>query len=209
MAKTFKDYEERFQRLKDEKVILPSEIWNLIYSSVEDSLSVIRLIVESHLERKEEVPFAETQLIYDNILDVFAVFRKVLKPQLIQNEDKRFIKIKQESRLVHKDVAALFNHYIGNDMQILCFIVGDCVDSKEPLNEENCKKVLEHIRDMEEFLQKLKISTESQADRIRNQLTLPMIFLKNLQNNGQGWDEAKLKASLACLEDIDRMVKDE
>lgn len=206
MAKKLPNEKELLEQLRNEKVVLSSEMWNLIYSNVEDNLSVIRLLITFHLDHENKVPYEEIKKMTELINDVSIVFRKLINPQIIKTEDQGFVKVKDETQSLHPIIKSMFSHYIANDVQSLNFILGANLDDQKDLNDQTCAKILSHIDSMEDFLKMLKTSMETVEERIRNQLTLPLAYMKSLRNSLTPTDQAKLDKCIASLEEIEKLL---
>ena len=160
MANKLPNEEELLKKLSEDKVVLTTEVWNLIYSNVEDNLSVVKLLLALYLDQNQNVPSSEIKKIADCMTDVSMVFRKLINPQLIKDEDRGFIKIKEENKILHPIIKNMFGHYIGNDVQAINFMIGDFSEDNG-LEKDTSGKILERIASMEEFLLKLKSNMEA------------------------------------------------
>lgn len=206
MANRLPNEKELFEQLSREKIIISGNVWGIIYSSVEDSVLIIKLIVTLYREQGKNIPVDEAKKILANIQEVSGVFRKLIKPQIIKTEDKGLLKVSSESKNLHPIIREMFAHYIGNDIQSLNFIIGDYIDDKKDLDKPVSDKIIKHIADMEEFLLKLKSNTESLEERLKNQLTLPLVYLNNIKNTANEIDKGKIEKCIASLEAIEKLL---
>lgn len=206
MAKKLPNETELFAELSSKQVVLSADMWNLIYSGVEDNLSIIHLLITFHLDNADEVPVNELRKIMTHVSDVFSVFRKLIHPQIIKTEDKGFVKIKAESQRLHPIIRDMFSHYIANDVQSINFIVGDHLDEKQPLDRTTAEKILGHIDDMKDFIAKLKENTETLEAKIRNHLTLPLVYLRKVYTSLDGDQRQKMEKCICSLEEIDQIL---
>ena len=207
MANKLPNEKELLEQIHREKIAIPNNLWNIVYSSIEDSVLIIKLIISLYQEQKTDVPINETRKILTNVQDVSSVFRKILNPQIIKTEDKGLVKIKSEGGKLHPIIREMVNHYIGNDIQAMNFLIADTIDDKIGLNQAMQEKIMRHIADMEEFLGKLKLSTETVEERIRTKLTAPLIYLRTLRKKLDVADRDKIDKCLASLEEINRMLE--
>lgn len=161
MANKLPDEKELLEQLHNEKGAVPSDMWSIVYSSIEDSILIIKLIVSLYQEQNKDIPFEETKKILSHIQDVSAVFRKLINPQIIKTEDKGLVKIKSKGRKLHPIIRDIVTHYIGNDIQAMNFMIGDTIDDGNGLNKEMCEKISKYIADMEEILEKLMSNTKN------------------------------------------------
>ena len=207
MANKLPNEKELLEQLSREKVAVPSDMWNIIYSSIEDGILIIKLIVSLYQEQNKDIPVDEAKKILTNIQDISAVFRKLLNPQIIKTEDKGFMKIKSESKQLNPIIRDMVTHYIGNDIQALNFMIGDTIDDGIGLGQEMCEKIMRHITDMEEFLVKLKLSTETTEEKIRNRLTLPLVYLRSLRESMDDSGKEKIDKCLDSLKEINGMLE--
>ena len=161
MANKLPNEQELFEQLRREKVAVPSDMWNVVYSGIEDSILIIKLIIALYQEQNKDIPIDEAKKILTNIQDVSSVFRKIINPQIIKTDDKGFVKIKAEGKILHPIIRDMVTHYIGNDIQAMNFMIGDVIDDGNGLGRQMCEKIMRHIVDMEEFIAKLKLSTET------------------------------------------------
>jgi hypothetical protein len=117
------------------------------------------------------------------------------------------MKIKSEGKVLHPIIRDMVTHYIGNDIQAMNFMIGDVIDDGNGLDPQICEKIMRHIVDMEEFIAKLKLSTETTEERIRNHLTLPLVYLRNLRENIDETGKTKIDKCLASLEEISGILE--
>lgn len=207
MANKLPNEKELLEQLNREKVAVPSDMWNIIYSSIEDGILIIKLIVSLYQEQNKDIPVDEAKKILTHIQDISAVFRKLLNPQIIKTEDKGFMKIKSESKQLNPIIRDMVTHYIGNDIQALNFMIGDTIDDGIGLGQEMCEKIMRHITDMEEFLVKLKLSTETTEEKIRNRLTLPLVYLRSLRESMDDSGKEKIDKCLDSLKEINGILE--
>lgn len=207
MANKLPNEKELLEQLSREKVAVPSDMWNIIYSSIEDGILIIKLIVSLYQEQNKDIPVDEAKKILTHIQDISAVFRKLLNPQIIKTEDKGFMKIKSESKQLNPIIRDMVTHYIGNDIQALNFMIGDTIDDGIGLGQEMCEKIMRHITDMEEFLVKLKLSTETTEEKIRNRLTLPLVYLRSLRESMDDSGKEKIDKCLDSLKEINGILE--
>ena len=78
------------------------------------------------------------------------------------HEAKIYEKIKKENIKVHPLVWELIDHYIGNDVHIIQFVVGSYAlgDDPEAIPPEGGKKILNQCNELRKFLIKLKEATK-------------------------------------------------
>ena len=209
MANKLPNEQELLEQIHNEKIAIPHGLWNIVYASIEDSILVIKLIISFYQEQDKDIPLDETKKILTNIQDVSSVFRKILNPQIIKTEDNRLMKIKNEGGNLHPVFRELVNHYIGNDIQAMNFLIADTIDDGNGLNKALQEKIMGHIEDMEEFLGKLKLSTETIEEKIRGKLTAPLVYLRGLRDSLDVADRDKIDKCLASLEEINGILERE
>lgn len=71
------------------------------------------------------------------------------------------------------------------------------------------EKIMRHIADMEEFLGKLKLSTETTEERIRSQLALSLVYLRSLRESMDTPGKEKIDKCLASLQKINGILDGE
>ena len=209
MANKLPNEKELLEQLHQERASVPNDLWNIIYASIEDSVLVIKLLISFYQEQNKDIPPDETKKILTNIQEVSSVFRKILNPQIIKTEDKGLVKIKRDGGKLHPIVRDMVNHYIGNDIQAMNFLIADTIDDGNGLNHALQEKIMGHIEDMEEFLGKLKLSTESIEEKIRGKLTAPLVYLRGLRDSLDVPDRDKIDKCLALLEEINGILEKE
>ena len=207
MANKLPNEAELFQKIHDEHLAVSSALWDLIYGGIEDKLTVIKLLLTLYLEANEAVPLNEVKKTFEHIRDVSLIFRQVIHPQIIKTEDKGFVKIKEESQSLPTVIRNLLSHYVGNDIQSINFILGDCLDDNRALEIPAVHKILCHVRAMEEFLTKLKLHTETLEERVKNLLTLPLVYLNNLKSELNAEQAARVEKSISSLQEIDGILR--
>ncbi len=207
MANKLPNEKELLEQLHNEKSDIPSDMWNIIYSSIEDSILIIKLIINLYQEQNKNIPMDEAKKILTHLQDISMVFRKLINPQIIKTEDKGLVKVKSEGKKLHPIIKELVNHYIGNDIQALNFMIGSAIDDGDGLDQTMREKIMHRIEDMEELLGKLKLSTETSAERIRNQLTLPLVYLRSLRESLDDVGKDKIDKCLASFEEINKILE--
>lgn len=80
----------------------------------------------------------------------------------LSDEAEIYERIKKENIKVHPLVWQLIDHYIGNDLHIIQFIVGSHVtgDNPESIPWEHGKKIQHQCDEVKKFLRKLKDATK-------------------------------------------------
>jgi len=73
----------------------------------------------------------------------------------LPHEQEIYEKIKKENITIHPLIWELIEHHISNDIYMINLIIGSTVLDGEQLSAENAKKVLNHCRTINEFVEKL------------------------------------------------------
>ncbi|OGW95657.1 MAG: hypothetical protein A2Z81_03065 [Omnitrophica WOR_2 bacterium GWA2_45_18] len=85
-------------------------------------------------------------------------------------------------------------------------IFGVLTEDNEPLSVKDSERIIGQIDRAYAFLIKLKEHTESSEERIRNLISLPLVFIESVEKNVQGLDKEKLEKSIASLKEIEKLL---
>jgi hypothetical protein len=77
----------------------------------------------------------------------------------LPNEQEIYERIKKENIKVHTLVWQLMEHHVYNDLYMINLIIGSTVLDGEPLTEEDAKKIINHSKQIKDFLEKLDALT--------------------------------------------------
>jgi len=158
MANPLNNETEIFNQLKQEKITLHPQVWDIIYSFVGDNVTAINLIISYYISINEEVPITEARKIMAHASCLKGVFLKIIHPEMIEISDKELSGLANNEITVPHIIKELFNHYIANDIQAIMSITYLSLD---PLYEcnlpiEDGEKILEHTSGIVHFMEKLR-----------------------------------------------------
>jgi acyl carrier protein len=159
MANPLPNEKELYARIKNEKITITPEIWDLLYSYVGDDLSAINLLCQYYLTGRQPIPVSDAKKILHYTRHVKDIVNKIT---LTTKGDFSFPEF-AEGIPLEPVLREMLTHYIGNDIYMINLIVGDAVDpaAPAPLSPENTLKVVEHCQSIKAFLEKLRKETAS------------------------------------------------
>jgi hypothetical protein len=164
MANILPEDEEFFKRIEREQIRVDPLLWNLIYQYIGDPIIIMNLTVRYYLDNGESIPQTEAQRILVSIKRMVEIINKIHKPESIAADEKDplFRMIKEKGLKLDRITDELFTQPIKNDLNIISMAVGIHLYS---LNEsrgipvEDGRRILEHIRTIVSFLDRLRIAT--------------------------------------------------
>ncbi len=162
MANPLPNETEFYTRIKNEKIAIGQEIWDLLYNYIGDNLSAINLLCQYHLAGNQPIPLTEAKKILLYTRHIKDIINKIT---LTSKSDFDFPEFSDGIPL-HPILREMLTHYIGNDIYMINLIVGDAVDpiAPAPLAIENAVKIVCHCRDIKTFMYRLRKATMPNAD---------------------------------------------
>jgi len=161
MANPLPNETELYTRIKNEKINITPEIWDLLYSRIGDDLSAINLLCQYYLSGNHPVPPTEAKKILNYTRHIKDIIHQIT---LASKTDFAFPEFAQGIPL-NPILREMLTHYIGNDVYMINLIVGEATDPLDstPLNPENITKIIFHCRDIKIFMYKLRKATMQAA----------------------------------------------
>jgi len=180
MANPLPEERELFERIKNEKISLNPEIWDMLYNRIGDDVSGINLLCQYYLTSNQPIPFEEgkkilrfTRHIKDivNQLTVTSKSSDFPFPELLDNIP------------LHPVLRDMLTHYLGNDVHMINLVTGSYIDFSYPqdIPLEDIQRILNHTRTIKEFMDRLREATSDKAPEsniMKKNLTKEEIFLK-------------------------------
>jgi hypothetical protein len=162
MANPLLNEKELFERIKEEKIILPPSLWDFLYKEIADNITGINIICEYYLEHNQPIPPKEAEKIIFFSQSIGDTIKNITFKEI---KDFPFPEIKEDAPL-HPVVKEMLTHYIGNDTQVINVIVGAYTeqDMPQPVPQEMIPKILEHCRLLVEFMERLRKATTKDND---------------------------------------------
>ncbi|MCX5695012.1 MAG: hypothetical protein NT014_07865 [Candidatus Omnitrophica bacterium] len=84
----------------------------------------------------------------------------------LPNEQQIYEKLKSENITIHPLIWELIEHHINNDIYMINLIIGSTVMDGEALSQENAKKILNHVKAINDFLGKLGKLTQPKSKNV-------------------------------------------
>jgi len=198
--------EQIWKKIRDEKITIPNDIKTRLFDDGTDGLSAIKLIIANYLEDNQDVPPDAVKKMFEYNRNIYNTFAQFIKPTIIKTETKGIVKINDGSSRLDSNIKALANHYLGNVFNAMEMIFGVLAEDNEPLSVKDSERIIGQIDRAYAFLIKLKEHTESSEERIRNLISLPLVFIESVEKNVQGLDKEKLEKSIASLKEIEKLL---
>lgn len=164
MTRPLPDESSAYQKILDEHIKLPADVWGIIYHRISDALSVINLSCKYYLELNEPMPIGEAKEILNYLrrikLGIDRLTKKLPPPDLLLPEFK-------EDDNLHTVIIDLFTHHISNDASAINLIIYDSIDplNPGPVSIENLKKILEYTESSKAFMDRLKGATQQESQK--------------------------------------------
>jgi len=167
MANPLPNEKELYARIKNEKISISDDIWDLFYNRVGDDISAINLLCQYYLNEKKSIPASEAK----KILNYTHHIKNMVNDVTLSSKEKFPFPEFSESIPLHPILREMFTHYIGNDVYGINLIVGCYVDleNPEPIPLEDVQKITNHTRTIKEFMNRLKEATSHEVDTIGQQ----------------------------------------
>ena len=164
MANILPEDKEFFKRIAREHIQVDPLLWNIIYQHIGDPVIIINLTTRYYLDNGEPIPQNEAKKILISTKRMVEIIKKIRQPEsiAIDEKDPLFRMIKEKGLKLDAVTDELFTQYIRNDLNIISLAMGMHID---PLKEgqsvpvEDGRKILEHIRSIMSFLDRLRIAT--------------------------------------------------
>lgn len=162
MANKLHNEEEIFEIIQKTKNPITHKLWDFIYSIIDSKITIMDLLFNLHIEQNEPIPKSDLVLILEHLDHLTKTFNNIHNPTKILSEDKTFFPFKEDIINISKEVQDILNHYIGNDIQAINFIVGLYADEleEESMPVEKQKKALNYVVALKDILNKLRIATK-------------------------------------------------
>lgn len=162
MANPLPNENELYTRIKNEKIIITQEIWDLLYNYIGDNLSAINLLCQYHLTCNQPIPVTEAKKILPYTRHIKDIINKITMTVITDFAFPEF----SDGVPLDPVLRDMLTHYIGNDIYMINLIVGDAIDpaAPTPLSIENAAKIICHCRDIKTFMYRLRRATMPNAD---------------------------------------------
>ncbi|MBU1999036.1 MAG: hypothetical protein KKE64_06030 [Candidatus Omnitrophica bacterium] len=156
--------EELFKKIEQEHIQVPEVLWNVIYQYIGDPIVVINLLVRSYADGGEILPKDEAKKILDYTKRMLEIMEGLYHPESISvdEKDQLFKEIKAKDLKLDAVTDYLFRNYVRNALYMINLIVGDYVDpldEREGVSIKDAGKILEHIRSIMHFMDRLRVAT--------------------------------------------------
>lgn len=158
MANPLPEEDKFYRQIKDERITINPEIWDLLYNHIGDDLSAINLLCQYHLKDNQPIPVEEARKILQYTHHIKNLVNQITS--VSQEKGFYFPEIAENGPL-HPVLREMFTHYIGNDVYMINLIVQDSIDplSPEELSMESTRKILQHTHSIRDFMNRLREAT--------------------------------------------------
>jgi len=159
LANPLPNEEELYKKIKKEGIRLEPPIWDFIYQRMGDDLTAMNLICQYYLSKREPLPTVEAEKILVYTRDI----KNVITTLTATSQDKILFPQFKENINLDPKIRELITHHLGNDVYVINLIVGYNIDPSDshPIPLEDIEKILNRIRMIKEFLEKLREATLS------------------------------------------------
>lgn len=157
MANPLPDERELYERIREEKIVIAPEIWNLLHHRIGDDITTINFLCNSCLNQDQAIPIEEAKKIFLYTRHIKDIVNQIT---LISKKDSPFPEF-MDTLPLHPIIREMLTHYIGNDIHTINFMVQDTIDPIEPhpVPIEIIQKILAHTRSIKEFMERLRVAT--------------------------------------------------
>ncbi len=165
MANPLNNEQALYDQIRDEKIIVPWVIWDLMYRYLGDEISAITQITLSYWRSNEPIPINDAAKILEHSKKINTVIRKIIHHDEIKDEKERIGELKDVNTKLHPILNELFFHYIGNDLYGIDLIVASYIDEldPQPVPVEMARKVLNKTASMKLFMDRLREATNQEV----------------------------------------------
>lgn len=163
MAKPLSNEAELYQQIRDQRIAVHPYVWDTMYHYLGDYVSAINLIVSFSIKKNDPVPLEDARRILDYTQRIKEAVDKVLHPEKILEDDDRLAQIRGQEMTLHPVIKEFFMHYVGNDTQMINFVVSFYLDpiDEQPIPVVDAQKILAHTVSIKTFLDRLRETTAS------------------------------------------------
>jgi len=163
MANPLPEEKELFERIKNEKISLSPEIWDMLYNRLGDDVSGINLLCQYYLTSNQQIPFEEGKKILNFTRHIKEIINQLTV--ISKSSDFPFPELFDNIPL-HPVLRDMFTHYIGNDVHMINLVTGSYIDFSYPqdIPLEDIQRILNHTRTIKEFMDRLREATSREAD---------------------------------------------
>jgi len=187
MANAHPKEQELYEKIQQEGIKVPLNIWDLIYHYIGDDITAITHIASSYFRYNEDIEVEDAKKIIEHTQKIRTTMDKILHPQKIEDEteSKDFERLKSDGTRLNPIIIELFTHYLGNDVyginMIACFYIHPGDESPIPVSD--VEKILTKTATMKQFLERLS--------KVTNQEIKLYIIQKDLE----GIETSKVEAT--------------
>lgn len=162
MANPLPNEKELYARIKNEKLTVSPDIWDLLYNRIGDDISSINLLCQYYLNERQPIPVLEAKKILNYTRHIRTIINDIT---LTAKENFPFPEFSNSIPL-HPILREMFTHYIGNDVYGINMIVGCYIDpaDPQPIPLEDIQKIINRTRSIREFMERLRNATSYQRD---------------------------------------------
>ena len=163
MANPLNNEKELFDRIKTEGITIAPDIWNFLYNHIGDDITAINLLCQYHLDNGQSISPTEAEKLVIYATDAGNIINNLC---LRDKQNPHFPEFTEDIPL-HPVVREMLTHYIGNDTQVINFMIGTYIEMDEPMAvpKEVIPKVLAQTESLKEFMEKLREATYKTEER--------------------------------------------
>lgn len=157
MANPLNNEKELFERIKNENITIAHNVWSFIYNHVGDDLTAINLLCQYYLDNNQPIPASEAKKLVIYATDAGNIINNLC---LKDKQNPHFPEFSEDIPL-HPVVREMLTHYIGNDTQMINFMVGAYIELDEPMAvpKDIAPKILNQTKSLREFMERLREAT--------------------------------------------------
>lgn len=209
MANPLPEEKELFERIKNEKISLNPEIWDMLYNRIGDDVSGINLLCQYYLTSNQPIPFEEGK----KILNCTRHIKEIVNQLTVTSKSSDFpFPELLDSIPLHPVLQDMFTHYIGNDVHMINLVTGSYIDFSYPqdIPLEDIQRILNHTRTIKEFMDRLREATSQEAnvpppqEETDNKVPESNIMKKNLTK-----EEIFLKIRKCLIQEFEKLLPEE
>lgn len=157
MANPLNNESELYEQIKNEKITIHPDIWDMLYNRIGDDITFINLLCQYYLNVFEPMPIHEAEKIFSYTRHIKEIVGKIV----VVSKDNLAFPVFANDMLLHPIIQDMFTHYIGNDVYMINLIIGDTIDpiDPHPLSADIIQKILAYTRSIKQFMNKLQKAT--------------------------------------------------
>ena len=145
---------ELYKHIRSKDITVNKNMWNSVYSRINNDITAIVLICQLWLKNEEAMPIKEAKKILVQTKDIKNTISVITE----SSKESLFLPQSQDEVPLHSIVQELITRQFGNDIYAIELILQDAIDSANPVPVplEIVQKTIVHAQGIRGFLEKIQ-----------------------------------------------------